>query len=233
MDFLQKVLLPNLTTLYDNNIWKGYAGAEYKATEKLSVFTEAYYGQSASDPSYPGFPKPEYFETVGGSLGVRGNFTSKLSGDVQVGYENISNASMSSADPTAAVHLNAQFTDKLSAILGYTRQVSVPVGVSYYGGSIIPYVTDSLNGSVQAIVGSRHPVQLSVGAGYSMGSYTYNSNSSQSYTSEYYTASVNASYQFARWVSAGIGYQYQLRSSSSNYSYDINMVTLNVFLGYR
>jgi hypothetical protein len=70
-----------------------------------------------------------------------------------------------------------------------------------------------------------------VTAGYSVGS-TSNSNSGQSYASEYYTAGLNVNYQFARWVSAGIGYQYQT-SLSPGYSYDVNMVTLNVFVGYR
>jgi hypothetical protein len=230
-DFLQEVLLPNFSTLYDNNVWKAYGGAEFKPTEKLGVFAEAYYGQSALDPTITYFPKPEHFVSLGGSLGVRGSFTSKLSGDAQVGYENLSNSSMSASVPTAAVHLNAQLTDKLSAVLGYTRQVNVPTVISYSGGSITPYVDDSLNGSVQAILGSSHPVQISVTAGYSVGS-TSNSNSGQSYASEYYTAGLNVNYQFARWVSAGIGYQYQT-SLSPGYSYDVNMVTLNVFVGYR
>ncbi len=232
-DFLKEVLLPNLTTLYDNNVWKGYGGAEYKFAEKLGAFAEAFYGQSASDPTITYFPKPEHFVSLGGSAGLRGELTPKLRGDAQVGYETIYNSSTSSTEPTAAVHLNAQLTDKLSATLGYNRQVSVPVSLSYSGGSIMPYPTDSLNGAVQAIVGSSHPVQLSVAGAYSISNYrTAFKFGNQSLTSDYYTVSFNANYQLARWISAGIGYQYQTRSSQG-YSYDVNMVTLNVFVGYR
>ncbi len=232
-EFLKEVLLPNLGTLYNNNQWKGYWGFEYKPREKVGIFGEAYYGQSASDPTISYFPKPAYFTSIGGYLGVRGNFTSKLSGTAKVGYDNTFESTVSSEGPVASVSMTEQFSEKLNATLGYTRQIGLPVYITYGGGSIAPYTSDSLNATLTATMGARHPVRLSLTGSYAINSYDRVQGSTvPTYSSDYFTVGLNANYQIVSWAAAGAAYQYSKLSSGSNYGYDINMVTMNITIGY-
>jgi hypothetical protein len=76
-----------LVGLYSPNTWRANLGATYKPTERIFLFTEGHYLQTALTPSAPNLPGAPYSQAYGGFIGVRGNFTQKITGSIRGGYE--------------------------------------------------------------------------------------------------------------------------------------------------
>src|SRR6266540_338921 len=74
------------TPLYDSNTLRGTGGFAFQVTPKSRLFGEVYYGQAAIDPNGAAVKGPHQ-EFLGGFLGARGEFTSRLTGRVKAGYE--------------------------------------------------------------------------------------------------------------------------------------------------
>lgn len=228
IDYLQD------TNLYDRNAWRVFPGFSYRATSKLWVFGEAFYGQMASNPNslpapLPTLPKFPYREGVGGFLGVRGPVSDRISGQVKVGYEHNSSSAADSdfGTPIADVSLTWRATDRLTAALSYRRNLSISasaantISVADYGDASLRWVT-----------GTAHPLTVTLGGGAGVRSYE-GADSSQTY----YRAHLDATYAIKRWLAVGAGYEFQASDrestvGSADTSYTDNRVTVFVSLGY-
>lgn len=73
--------------VYDTATIRGTMGGGYNFSSLVSIFSEVHYGQSSIRPNLAGQINGPHSDFYGGFLGIRGDFTARLSGMVKVGYE--------------------------------------------------------------------------------------------------------------------------------------------------
>jgi len=144
-DYDKKQFLLDQTTL------EGVLGTSYQWSAKTRVTAEGFYGRTliganaaptiASDSSF-----------YGGFVGLRGNFTSKLTGSGKIGYERrdfVTGDSQGSSTPALAFDLSYQFSPMTSATLRYDRRTAPS---PQFGGQIS--VSDAVSFQVNQMVGN-------------------------------------------------------------------------------
>lgn len=112
--------------LLDQNTLRGALGGSFKYSDRVAFFTEGFYGQSAVSPNATPTGGP-YSQFFGGYLGARGNFTTKLSGSVKLGYElrEFSDGISQGANtPAVAADLTYAPTTRNSLQLRYDRRTT-------------------------------------------------------------------------------------------------------------
>jgi len=126
-----------LTPLLDYNTWRGSLGTSYKMTGKVALFSEGHYGQTAVNPNIATQPKGPHSTFYGGYVGLRGEFTAKITGTVKVGYETraFAGASSGSGAGTPAVEASVAYVPrpKTQISLNYSRRTDVSSQVNSQG----------------------------------------------------------------------------------------------------
>lgn len=209
---------------------RGTAGFEWKGLSKTWFFGEAYYGQSAGRPNSPGTPKGPHTESMGGFLGARGNFTAKLSGMVKAGYEDSAFADGSGAvsSPVVEASVTWQPRERTSTQLTYSRRSASSV---QWTRTLI--TADMVTVGLRQALGT--PARAAVVVSGSMGINDYSASAYwKNRVDNFFLARLQLSYQFRLWLSAGLGYEFQMLSSSDKtvVDYQVNRVTLSVNIGY-
>jgi hypothetical protein len=144
------------TGLYSSDTLSSTVGAGYNFSPLVSVFTEGHYGQSAIGPNVSTQAKGPHSDFLGGSVGVKGDFTARLTGSVKVGYETRSfppgsgAAVQSKSTPTVEVGLTYVPSLKNQLALNYSRRTDIS---QQFGSQIITTDTISLT-ALQYIGGS-------------------------------------------------------------------------------
>jgi hypothetical protein len=246
--------------LYSVNAWRGNLGATYKPTERLFVFTEGHYGQTALRPSVSTLQGAPYSQIYGGFVGIRGKFTPKIEGSIRGGYEirefpSVGNASY--GIPAADVSLSYTPRDSTMLTLSYVRRTDVSAQVARQA---VAY--DQVKFSVRQVIGARALWMATSDIGYSMGSFddlrTLNSvvydyipgsnvrirnvreaNFKRTETVMNFNAGIT--YSPRRWLRTGLSYEYENYGNSfadAGFrdfflpSYDAHRVMLGVQIGY-
>ena len=149
------------TQLLDYNTWRGSLGTSYKMTAKVALFSEGHYGQTAVNPNVATQFKGPHSTFYGGYVGLRGDFTAKITGTVKVGYEtrDFAGASKASGAGTPAVEASVSYVPrpKTQISLTYSRRTDVSSQVNSQvltydsvGITALQLVGDSGKWSVQA-----------------------------------------------------------------------------------
>jgi len=125
------------TPLLDYNTWRGSLGTSYKMTAKVALFSEGHYGQTAVNPNIATQPKGPHSKFYGGYIGLRGDFTAKITGTVKFGYEtrDFAGASNASGAGTPAVEASLAYVPrpKTQIALNYSRRTDVSPQISSQG----------------------------------------------------------------------------------------------------
>lgn len=221
--------------LQDYNTVTGTGGFGFQAMPKVLLFGEGHYGQSAVSPNRPyraGDPfsvKGPHLTVVGASVGARGDFTPKLSGEAKLGYEfrEFSNGAGVPAGLVAGLGLTHRLSERTVTRISYTRQ-SV-VSVEYSGQA---YVLDAagLQFSQRFGAGEKWTANLTG----SVGSYGYSGNVFASRQDFLYTVGLGLTYAIQEWMRAGLAYD--LAKFESNYpgamDYYVHRLTVRLSVGY-
>lgn len=112
--------------LLDQNTLRGALGGSFKYSDRIAFFTEGFYGQSAVSPNATAAGGP-YSMFYGGYAGARGNFTTKLTGSVKLGYELrefSDGVSQGANTPAVAADLTYAPTIRTSLQLRYDRRTT-------------------------------------------------------------------------------------------------------------
>lgn len=215
--------------LYDINTLRATAGFGFQAFPKVGFFGEMSYGQTATTPNFPA-PKNPHVEFLGGGLGARGNFTSKLSGSVRVGYEarEFSDQTPTPSSPVADMSLSYRATQKsaVSLTFGRLHDVSIQYGKESYTANVASIQWDQ-------VLGASHKWRASVGGRF--GTFDYQSPDSAAQRQyDQYSAYFRLAYQIQLWLSASLGYTWDsIRTGSGGgYDYDINRASVGIAIGY-
>jgi hypothetical protein len=216
-------------SLYDINTLIGTAGFMFHALPKTSFFGELYYGQTATTPNFAA-PKNPHAEFVGGFLGVRGEFTERLTGIAKAGYEvrEFSDGTPSPSSPVVDIALSQRFTDKTMATLAYARRHSVSVQFARQ-----TYTANVISARLDQVLGVTGKWRGSLGGSY--GNYEYE-RTDIDLVRQYDIWSLNAGldYQIQLWLRAGLAYTYERLASQARgfIDYNVNRVTLRMAVGY-
>lgn len=154
--------------VYDTDTLKGSIGGGYYLSPLVSVFVETHYGQSAIAPNLPGQLKGPHSGFYGGYLGLRGDFTARLTGMVKVGYETRvfpagSVPSSGTSTPAVEVSLTYAPTVKSQITLDYSRKTDVS---PQFGRQTLSFDTISL--AFQQTIGSSGKWFVQVQGNYSL-----------------------------------------------------------------
>jgi hypothetical protein len=208
---------------------RGTAGFQYKGLSKTWLFGEAYYGQSASHPNLP-LPKGPHVDSIGGFLGARGAFTTKLGGLVKAGYESIAFGDGSSgvSSPVVEASVNWQPADRTTTQLSYSRQSRVSVQ------TIRTLVTtDLVDVELRQALGAARRATVAIG-----GSVGFSDYGSSPYWKDrkdsFYGAHLEFTYQLRLWLAAAARYEFEKLSPSDKrlIDYQVNRVSLSLRIGY-
>jgi hypothetical protein len=221
------------TPLYDSNTLIGTGGFLFKATPKTSVFGELYYGQTATDPNVPFSPtnstsfKGPHAEFFGGFAGVKGDFTSRLSGRIKGGYEfrEFSDGTPAPSSPVVEASLDQKFSEKTSATLTYSRRNSVSVQVIRQA-----YTADAVAAQLTQVLSSNGKLVGTLGGVFENDGYERSGGLTRNDRS--YRARAALTYNLQLWLSAGLSYEFESYRSNAVIDYDVNRVTLKVAVGY-
>lgn len=144
-DYDKKLALLDQTTL------EGTLGTSYQWSVKTRVTVDGFYGRTMIDANAaPTIASDSSF--YGGFVGLRGNFTSKLTGSARIGYERrdfVSGDSRGSSTPALAFDLTYQFSPMTTASLRYDRRTAPS---PQFGGQIS--VSDAVTFQVNQLVGT-------------------------------------------------------------------------------
>lgn len=144
-DFDKKLALLDQTTL------EGLLGTSYQWSVKTRVTVDGFYGRTLINANaVPTIASDSSF--YGGFVGLRGNFTSKLTGSARIGYERrdfVTGDSQGSSTPALAFDLTYQFSPMTTATLRYDRRTAPS---PQFGGQIS--ISDAVTLQVNQLVGS-------------------------------------------------------------------------------
>ncbi len=117
--------------IYDADTLRGSLGGGYNLSDLVSVFLEGYYGQTAVAPNIDTQPKGPHSTVIGGFVGLKGDFTARITGSVKVGYEtrmfpeSAGGGSSSASSPAVEVKLTYAPSLKTQLSLSYSRRTDV------------------------------------------------------------------------------------------------------------
>jgi hypothetical protein len=215
--------------LYDLSTWRATGGFAFHALPKTSFFGEVYYGRTETTPNFtaPSVPNVSF---VGGTLGGRGSFTEKLTGQVKAGYETREFADNSDApsSPVADISLTQRLTTKSSLSLSYARLHDVSVQFAKQS-----YTANMISGQFNQMIGSAGKWRASAGSSWGMFEYE-STGASAPLKYDQYSAYFGLEYRLQLWLSMRLGYSFSaLRYGTDGGSdYDVNRVNLGLAIGY-
>lgn len=215
--------------LFDQNSLRGTLGAAYQAFSKISLFAESYYGQIASNPNFA-TPKPPHLDLVGGYLGAKGEFTPKISGSLQAGYEHrtFSSGAPIPGVPVVVASLDYAATEKFKAGLSYSR--STGVSVESVGNA---YTSDSIGLHLAQKLGTRDKWMATFDATYREDGYD-SQGVAQVRDDTYYSLGLRLTYQAQLWFKTSLAYTRESYATSVTglVDYDVNRVLFEISVGY-
>jgi hypothetical protein len=216
--------------LYDSSTLRGTGGFGYQWSPKLSLFGESYYGQSATTPNHALLRKGPYSWFMGGFLGVRGEFTAKLSGILKLGYEarGYGDGASSPGGPVVDATLSHRFSEKTLASLEYVRRSYASIQFSRYS-----YVRDGVILRLNQMLGNTGRLSASADARFEFDSYDPLPGVADR-LDQRMRIGAGLAYQIKLWMTASLNYEFEKFTSGvqTSIDYDVNRITVQLSVGY-
>ncbi len=215
--------------LYDYQSFRGAGDFGYKPFSKISFFGEVYYQYIATHPNFYA-PPTTPVTSVGLFLGLKGDFTSKLSGTLQFGYEQRDYGSnfKSSGTPVAQIDLSYDPSPKRRITFSYSRVSTVAVE----SGST-SLTLDQISLRLNQNIGTQDRFSVQLGANVRSADYeTLGTGGSRN--DVYFMIDAGVFYKFYGWLAGSLSVQHEvyLPGTKGLVDYDANRVTLKLTAGY-
>ena len=214
--------------LLDHQTMRGVLGYNYQAFPRTSLFGEFSVGRTTSEPNAQVADQPSSI-FFGGSLGVRGRFTERISGELKLGYEARTFGDLLATPdyPVFGATVSYQASPKrnFALSLGRAQDISSQYAESSYSHSTV-------NLRVNQSIGSARKWSASAGGTFSRYDYSGAGGSSQNY--DRYEAALSLRYQIQLWLAANMSYSFGAirRHSSKADNYSANQINLSFEVGY-
>src|ERR1017187_5525003 len=206
----------------DNELFEPGMAVYYHLTPKTDIFGEFDYGWANVAQG-----DDQQFESA--SLGLRGKITSKIKGQVQVGYENRDFYGPAHASSIATVvatgSLHGEFTKHTSADLVISRQISP--SITNAASSVTTTRADfTLNEKVY-----HEKFLVYVGGAYEHDDYGQSVSVGPNRVDDIVEGRVGIKYFATKWVEFGASYRYQYdRSTVSSVTFDQDLVSVDALV---
>jgi hypothetical protein len=218
----------------DISSWNIASGYGFKYSEKLRVFSQISYGKQKTSSS-GGSGRQRVWDLVGGSIGAEGDFTKKLTGTLQFGYQQRSSdlTGISAGAPTVTAELEQLLGDRTMLALSYTRANQVNVDAADTAS-----VSDRIQLTLRRALGTRRKWFASVFAGYFQNAFSSSSGSLQGRSDASLSFGGGLDYQIQEWLSSSFTYSFADFSSDipssplRSIDYQVNMVSLSAKAGF-
>ncbi len=231
--------------IYDSETIRGALGISHDWTQRIRAFTEFEYGQSFVSPNTTFQPQAPDSYVLGGFLGLRGEFTPRITGSLKVGYENRSfQGTFTPGTEPATVSSPAVVADVSYAAgvrtffrLSYTRSTDVSPQFAKQS-----YIFDRVQLTANQFIGNTGKWLVSASTGYSLGDFSETPGTNLARTDKVFEASLRLSYQPRPWLAAVLGYEYEnfntgfadpaAARSQVLIDYQVNSLNLSLNIGY-
>jgi len=216
----------------DINSWSSAGGYGFKYSENLRFFSQLSYGIQETSVQTR---NSQEWDFLGGSIGAEGNFTEKLTGTLQFGYQRRSSntTGISAGAPTVTAELEQLLGDRTMVALSYTRANQVNVDAFDTAS-----VSDSFRLTLRRALGNRQKWFTSVYGSYYQNDFSGSGGGSQgrSDTSMGFGAALD--YRIQEWMTTQFSYSFAdfsadlPFSSRSSVDYQVNQVNLSAKIGF-
>ncbi len=231
--------------IYDSETVKGTVGASYAWTERLRVFAEVEYGQSFVTPNLASQPLAPSSTIYGGFIGVRGNFTPRIQGSLQVGYQSRvfpgtfapGEEPASVASPAVTADISYALSAKTLLKLSYGRSTDVSPQFAKQS-----YIYDRIQLGASQFIGSSGKWMVTATAGVNSGSFGDTPGTNFARSDSILEGGLRLTYQPRPWLAAVLAYEYENYSSkfkdprvarfTSLVDYQVNNITFSLKIGY-
>ena len=218
----------------DTSNWNTAGGYGFKYSEGLRFFSQLSYGQQATvDLGGRGIER--VWDLVGGSIGAEGEFTEKLTGTLQFGYQQRSSdlTGMSAGAPTVTAELEQLLGDRTMLALTYTRANQVNPDAADTAS-----VSDSVRLTLRRALGNREKWFASVFGNYSQNDFSSSSGSLNGRSDTFFSYGGSLDYQIQEWLSSSLTYTFADFSADipsqplRSIDYQVNMISLTANIGF-
>ena len=172
---------------------------------------------------------------MGGSIGAEGEFTEKLTGTLQFGYQQRSSdlTGISAGAPTVMAELEQLLGDRTMLALTYTRANQVNPDAADTAS-----VSDNIRLTLRRALGNREKWFASVFGGYRQNDFSGSSGSLNGRSDTFFSFGGSLDYQIQEWLSSNLTYTFADFSADipsqplSSIDYQVNMISLSANIGF-
>jgi len=216
----------------DVSSWRMAGGYGFKYSEGLRFFSQLSYGKQKTS----GQGRVErVWNFVGGSVGAEGEFTKKLTGTLQFGYQRRSSdfTGISAGSPTITAELEQLLGDRTMLALTYTRANQVNVD-AFDSAS----VSDNFRLTLRRALGNRRKWFASVFGGYYKNDFSSSGGSLRDRSDTSLSFGGGIDYQIQEWLSSSLTYSFSdfsadiPSSTLSSIDYQVNQVSVSANFGF-
>ncbi len=216
---------------FDVANWNNTVGFGWQAFAKIKLYGSFFYGISMIETNLERMGERPDSDFFGGHISAVGDFSEKLKGNVQVGYQTrqfdrLSNGygGGSSGLPIFEAEVDYDFTEKRTASLTYRHggRVSIESPDS-------AVTADYVILQVSQQIGTTGKLSATLGATYELD--TYETRDAREY--QYLRMNAGVTYSFNQWLKSSLRYDFEMfDSNKGNIDYDVNRVMLGLSVGY-
>ena len=222
--------LEDKATLLDYSSWRAKLGYQYDSFSKTSLLGEVYYGEYETSQN-SGLGQGGDAEALGAFIGATGEFTSKINGEVRVGYETRSARSTGTTTDSDGVvgeiALTYNISAKSVAQLAFERRFGLDI--SSQGST---QTTDELKFQFKQALGNSGKLAASFLALFQ--NKDFDGGFSDGRNDQFFVTGVGLDYNIQDWLIVGAGYNFtSFETDSLRYSdYDVHNVNVSLQIGY-
>ncbi len=216
---------------FDVANWNNTVGFGWQAFAKIKLYGSFFYGISMVETNLERMGERPDSDFFGGHISAVGDFSEKLKGKVQVGYQTrqfdrLSNGygGGSHGLPIFEAEVDYDFTEKRTASLTYRHGGNVSIESPDYA-----VTSDYIILEVTQQIGTTGKLSANFGTTYELD--TYETRDAREY--QYLRMNAGVSYSFNQWLRSSLRYDFEMfDSNKGNIDYNVNRVMLGLSVGY-
>ncbi len=222
--------------LFDNESIEFTQGIGLQLRPKIGISVTGTIGERDTEANVAGLFDDNTQDFVGGGLRIEGQFGSRITGEVNVGFQRTTfNATSDSfLAPVAGVSLDYLLGRDMLAQISYIRQTFVGIQVENSSG-----VSDNASVSLRKTFGTRQKWSAAASGSIYIQNWDSFSGISGNRKDESYGATLSINYRIQPWLTSSLSQSYRTFSSSLSSSgqftlqdFTVNTTTLSVRVGY-
>ena len=218
-------------SLFDVANWNNTVGYGWQAFAKIKLYGSFFYGITMIETNLERMGERPDSDFFGSHISAVGDFSEKLQGKVQVGYQTrqfdrLSNGSGGGSHglPIFSAEVDYDFTEKRTASLAYRRAGNVSIE-----SPDSAVTSDYVIFQVTQQIGTTGKLNATFGATYELDA--YETRDAREY--QYLRMNAGISYSFNQWLKSSLRYDLEIfDSNKGNVDYNVNRVMLGLSVGY-